>query len=98
MLDIGAAVREIETMYEPTSDTAKFGDLLSFVRTENGQPIHSAIHVAGDIAFTKNGNGLFVPWVLMRTSDILALYAEHGPLRIERLRIKTAPIAQTQSW
>jgi hypothetical protein len=89
MLDMGSAAQEIEAMYEPVTDAARFGDLLSFVQVEDSQPIHVAVHIAGDIAFTKNGNGLFVPWVFMRTPDILRLYSKDQPVRIETLRIKT---------
>ena len=87
LMDFGEAVREMDAAYEPTTDDAKFGDLLSFVQGEDDQPIHAAVYIAGDIAFTKNGNGLFVPWVLMRIPDIVKLYSKDQPVHIKRLRL-----------
>lgn len=85
-MDFGEAVREIDAAYLPATGEPKFGDLLTFVTGEDEQPIHAAVYIAGDIAFTKNGNGLFVPWVLMRIPDIIKLYSKDSPIKINRLR------------
>jgi len=53
---------------EPT-----FGDVLLFV-TEDGTPIHAAVYVADDVAFTKNGGDYRQPWILMKLDDLLARY------------------------
>ena len=87
LMDFGEAVQEIEAIYEPATDDARFGDLLTFVKGEDERPIHVAVYIAADIAFTKNGNGLFVPWVLMRISDIEKLYSKDRPVSIKRSRL-----------
>lgn len=49
------------------------GDVL-FVLDAAGGVIHSAVHIADDIVFTKNGVNYAQPWILMRTQDLLDVY------------------------
>ena len=42
--------------------------------------VHSAVYLADDIVFTKNGNNLYQPWTLMRMADPLNVYSMSGPL------------------
>lgn len=49
------------------------GDVL-FVLDAAGGVIHSAVYIADDIVFTKNGVNYAQPWILMRTQDLLDVY------------------------
>lgn len=49
------------------------GDVL-FVLDAAGGVIHSAVHIADDLVFTKNGVNYAQPWILMRTQDLLDVY------------------------
>jgi hypothetical protein len=49
------------------------GDLVLIIRGGTNV-LHSAVYLADDIAFTKNGNNANQPWTLMRLKDLLATY------------------------
>ncbi len=51
------------------------GDVL-FVLDPQGGVIHSAVYIADDIVFTKNGVNYAQPWILMRTKDLLNAYTK----------------------
>lgn len=51
------------------------GDVL-FVLDSKGGVIHSAVYIADDIVFTKNGINYAQPWILMRTKDLLNAYTK----------------------
>ena len=53
----------------------KFGDLLVFLDRES-QRRHSAVYLADDLVFTKNGQSYVRPWMIMRISDLHALYRD----------------------
>ena len=50
-----------------------YGDLI-FLLNKNGDATHSAVYLADDIVFTKNGNNYAQPWMLMHLKDLLAEY------------------------
>jgi hypothetical protein len=50
-----------------------YGDLV-FLLDKKGNAIHSAVYLADDIVFTKNGNNSAQPWMLMHLKDLLAEY------------------------
>jgi hypothetical protein len=37
--------------------------------------IHSAVYIADDIMFTKNGRAYAQPWLLMRLKDVVTAYS-----------------------
>jgi hypothetical protein len=47
---------------------------------------HSAVDVADDVVFTKNGNNASQPWMLMHIPDLLATYPASPALRVVYLR------------
>lgn len=49
------------------------GDLV-FLLDHNGAVIHSAVYIADDIVFTKNGINFAQPWILMRMKNLLGAY------------------------
>lgn len=46
-----------------------YGDLV-FLIDQNGGVIHSAVYIADDIVFTKNGINYAQPWILMRINNM----------------------------
>jgi hypothetical protein len=66
--------RYIDENYYQIAKPAMLGDLV-FLLDEKGGVIHSAVHVADDLVFTKNGINYAQPWILMHMKDLLALYA-----------------------
>ncbi len=64
---------------EPVAGVPRFGDVLVVYAKETGEILHSAVYIAADILFTKNGDSMFKPWVLMRYTDMLAHFNIKGP-------------------
>lgn len=54
-----------------------YGDRI-FLLNKHGNAIHSAVYLADDIVFTKNGNNFEQPWMLMRLKDMLDEYSADG--------------------
>ena len=55
---------------------AHFGDVL-FLKNEDDIIVHSAVYIADDIVFTKNGSGGNQPWIYMKIEDMIPYY--EGP-------------------
>jgi len=55
-----------------------YGDVI-LILNDKGNAIHSAVYIADDIVFTKNGNNFTQPWMLMRLKDLLARYTVDAP-------------------
>lgn len=66
------------------------GDLYHFV-TPSGLSAHTAVHVAEDIVFTKNGTSSAQPWVLARLSSVTEQYASLDGARVVRMRRTDLP-------
>jgi hypothetical protein len=54
---------------------SKCGDVM-FVLDAKGGVIHSAVYIADDIVFTKNGINYAQPWILMRMKSLLDVYTK----------------------
>ena len=62
------------------------GDVLLFMN-DKGEIGHSAVYLADDLIFTKNGNNYTMPWIIMRIADLHAMYSN---LKITYMRRKPA--------
>ena len=79
----------IATEYEQVDGSSpRFGDVVLFVRTDGGTAsyLHSAVYVADDVLFTKNGRSPRRPWTLMRLAEVRATYYLATELRWLRHR------------
>jgi hypothetical protein len=45
---------------------------------------HSAVYLADDLVFTKNGQNYTMPWMIMRISDLHAMYSNCNIVYIRR--------------
>lgn len=70
-------VNYILNHYYKIGKPGAYGDLI-FLLNKNGDAIHSAVYLADDIVFTKNGNNSAQPWMLMHLKDLLAEYSVNG--------------------
>jgi len=80
-LDLAYTSSYIEQNYYPIAAATAYGDLV-FVLDAKGGVIHSAVHIAGDLVFTKNGKSFGQPWLLMHLSDLISLYSSGPPSKI----------------
>jgi hypothetical protein len=70
----GFAANYLTENYYPIAKPTAYGDLIFLVDRKNSA-LHSAVYIADDIVFTKNGDNYMQPWMLMRLKDLLGLYA-----------------------
>jgi hypothetical protein len=74
----------LDEQYESVAEDPVYGDLIVLLDS-NGQSIHTAVYIADDFVFTKNGVNHAQPWVLMRMADMTAIY--FGPANSGRILI-----------
>jgi hypothetical protein len=98
--DEAYAREAVQANFEPISDTPRLGDIVFFLDPQ-GMVVHSAVFVADNIVFTKNGGALNRPWIYMELEDLITCYTKpHEPLRTMILRRKNtttdlaAPVGQ----
>lgn len=73
--------------YYNVTGPSRYGDVIIFMDASDNV-IHSAIYIAADILFTKNGASHYQPWTLMHLNDVLATYPTDQPLRVMTFRDK----------
>lgn len=82
--DAAVAQQHILQHYYPVGDAPLFGDIV-FLSRPDGSVIHSAVYLAADYVFTKNGDSTRQPWTIMDLKDLRELYAILAPdgLRVQ---------------
>ncbi|MFA5192999.1 MAG: hypothetical protein WC740_20005 [Verrucomicrobiia bacterium] len=79
------AYEVVRSGYYVISGGARLGDLVLLANAK-GKLVHSAVCIADDIVFTKNGAGSTHPWMFMKMADLLELYEgtfqSEGPLQV----------------
>lgn len=66
----------------------QFGDIVCMFNTDDNTFLHSYVHIAADIVFTKNGSSFTKPYVLAKKSDMLSVYLDEAAYRSETYRRK----------
>ncbi len=77
-VDAATFTKEIATGYFPISGDPRYGDLV-IVSTPNGEVVHSAVFIADEIVFTKNGATAIYPWMFATVADLLKQYSFLAP-------------------
>lgn len=75
-------VKYINSNYYPIAKPTMYGDIILFLDGDSNNAIHSAVYLADDIVFTKNGNNMAQPWMLMHLKDLMMKYESDGPGRM----------------
>jgi len=73
--------REIRTHYTEITGNPRYGDVVLLTEPD-GASIHSAVYIADDIVFTKNGPSIATPWVLSTLKDMVEFYPSKQPLTL----------------
>ena len=68
----------LDTKYDVVKSDKRLGDVIVLFHP-GGEAIHSAVYVADDLVFTKNGGANTQPWIYMRIGDMLSYYAACCP-------------------
>lgn len=82
------AVEYIRKNYYQISAPSICGDVL-LLMNDRDEVKHSAVFLADDLVFTKNGNNYRQPWMIMHIPDLLATYPASPPMRAIYMRRKT---------
>jgi len=80
-------VQYLKTNYYAIARPSLYGDLV-LVFNDQGNAIHSAVYLADDIVFTKNGNNYAQPWTLLHMKDLAADYSPDGNIKLAFYRNK----------
>jgi hypothetical protein len=80
--DPAYTVKYLEANYYQIAKPTKYGDIILFLDGDSNNAIHSAVYLADDIVFTKNGNNMAQPWMLMHLKDLTMKYESDGPGRM----------------
>ena len=80
--DPAYTVKYLESNYYQIAKPTKYGDIILFLDGNSNNAIHSAVYLADDIVFTKNGNNMAQPWMLMHLKDLTQKYESDGPGRV----------------
>ncbi len=86
--DPAYAVQFIRNNFYQIAAPSQYGDIL-LLMNEKQEVKHSAVFIADDIVFTKNGNNYRQPWMLMRIPDLLATYPSTPAMRAIYMRRKS---------
>lgn len=71
-------LEKIKTEYYNVETDPRYGDLVMF-STPDLQFVHSAVYLADNIVYTKNGENNRNPWMLSTISDLLDIYSSNVP-------------------
>lgn len=86
--DPAFAVEYIRQNFYQIATPSLYGDIV-LLMNEKQEVKHSAVFIADDIVFTKNGNNYRQPWMLMRIPDLLATYPSTPPMKVIYMRRRT---------
>ena len=79
MYSLGDYVRErLRLDFYPVASDLRFGDVLTFCKPD-GTIIHSAVFLADDIVYSKNGATALTPWMLSTIGDLKDWYSFQVP-------------------
>jgi hypothetical protein len=71
----------LQTNYDLVPKPDHYGDVI-LIQNSEGKTLHSAVHIADDIVFTKNGYNAAQPWMLMHLGDLLVRYTADAPPKV----------------
>jgi hypothetical protein len=75
----------LREQYVAATGEPRFGDII-LLTLPDGSSIHSAVHIADGIVFTKNGPSLATPYILSTMEDMLAFYPSSERLTLTYYR------------
>jgi hypothetical protein len=85
-LDTRQAAEHLLKDYVAVDAPYRYGDVLCFL--DDGEGLHTCVHIVDDIVLTKNGDSILAPWTLMRLRDVDEIYRRTANTRIQGYRLK----------
>ena len=87
-LDTRLASAHVVESYDKVEPPYHFGDVLMFM-TPDGNALHSCVYVADDIVYSKNGENMASPWLLMKIGDVQRVYSYESQTSIQGYRLRS---------
>lgn len=88
LLDSRLATNKVLDDYLPVEPPYAYGDILFFLRKDDGNAFHSCLFLADDLVFTKNGRNQLIPWIISTLKDVSSIYLASTPGTIQAYRRK----------
>jgi len=88
LLDSRLATSKVLDDYLPVEPPYAYGDILFFIRADDGNAFHSCLFLADDLVFTKNGRNQLNPWIISTLKDVSSIYLSSAPGSIQAYRRK----------
>lgn len=88
LLDSKLATNKVLESYRPVEPPYAYGDILFFLREDDGNAFHSCLFLADDLVFTKNGRNQLIPWIISTLKDVSGIYLSSTPGYIQAYRRK----------
>lgn len=85
-LDSRQAAEHLLKDYIAVDAPYRYGDILCFL--DDGEGLHTCVHIVDDIVLTKNGDSILAPWTLMRLRDVDEIYRRTANTRVQGYRLK----------
>lgn len=76
-LDVRFALTTLQNDYIIVNDNYQLGDIVAFTDPE-GDLVHVAVYLAGDLVFSKNGTTPLAPWSILPIEHLNGHYPEHS--------------------
>lgn len=89
-MNLNAQIRSRFRPMDP-NESFQFGDLVFVIRSEDNLAIHACVYLADNLVYTKNGAGVFEPWVIQSMSDMLAHHRHGDSLKVSGWRDQSVP-------
>lgn len=86
VLDALSLEHYLTTDFTEVDDELRFGDLICLLRPEDNSFLHSYVHIADEIVFTKNGASYAHPFILTLKSDMMSRYLHEGEFKTRVFR------------
>jgi hypothetical protein len=83
--DPNYAIQFIRDNYYNIAAPSICGDVL-LLMNDREEVKHSAVYLADDLVFTKNGNNYSQPWMIMHIHDLLSFYPANPPMKAVYMR------------
>lgn len=85
-LNTNLAADAVSQDYEKVTERHRYGDILLFMKGDSA--VHSCVYVADNIVYTKNGDNIVSPWILMHLDEVQEIYSPNDDGRIDCYRKK----------
>lgn len=86
LLDPLSIEHYLQSDFTKVEGNPRFGDLVCMFEEESGNFLHSYVHIAHDIVFSKNGASFARPFIMTTLADMLSVYLDETPYRYEVYR------------